>query len=88
MKFEEFGDLLEAIAQLEPVASTAVDGLQKLGPAATKLFSGIVDGICGLTVRAVNNYEQAGFTRDQAIMLHMNDKVSLRVLAEKQHGAK
>ena len=77
MNTEEIKVLLEIISEFKPAAAGIVESIQQYGPEVKELFGGIVDGMCDLTIRAFANYITAGFSREEALLLVINNKLGL-----------
>ena len=79
-KFREYLELAKSFA---PLADEVLDVAFAYGPALRKLMDSIQDYIIYRTYVSIKQFEGLGMTRDEAIMLTINSKVSLQEMVNR-----
>lgn len=71
---EQIQEILTVASALTPMADAVADILEQYGPALRRVASGFNSAMTDLTIQAFNQYIQAGFSRDEAILLVISNK--------------
>jgi hypothetical protein len=66
---EILGALLDSSELYRPIVQKAAAAIKSYGPEIKDLFSGIALGLADIKIETIKKYEDAGFTRDEAISL-------------------
>lgn len=78
---EQVAAVLELVSQAEafrPVVQEAIKAVKSYGPEIYDFAEGITLGSCELRAKAVRKYEELGFTRQEAILLTIDQSVAMR----------
>jgi len=70
--------------ELKPVVEKVSKALQSFGPEIYELCNRTVLGYVDLRIAAVKRFEDAGFTREEAIYMTMDEWWGLRKLSNKK----
>jgi hypothetical protein len=73
MELEEVIGMMEAEAELRPIIKKGLELLKSYGPDLKDLMRGIVLGSVDLKMEAIARYEANGFTREEAMLLVMDE---------------
>ena len=83
MKKEELQGILETISMLDdvkPLVQSAIKSIQAYGPEVREFFGGMQMAIVEMRIDAIKRYESAGFTREEAIYMTMDEWFAYRRL--------
>ena len=69
MDVETLKELIQLSKSFKPEAQEIVDTILLFSPEIKQLMEALFDGISNLKIRMVKTFEDAEFTRDQAILL-------------------
>lgn len=72
-KVKEILEMMEAEAEFRPVIKKGLEIIKSYGPDLKDLFRGIILGTVDLKIEAIAKCESAGFTREEAIFLVMDE---------------
>jgi len=91
MKFdkEDIASLLEIVGQAEtfkPVAQQIVSAVGVFKPEIASLFSDLAKGIVDRRVDMIKRFEEHGFTRDEAMILTMDEWYGIRQALKNNKG--
>jgi hypothetical protein len=84
-ELEDAVEMIKLAGDMEPLAGPVVDAVLKYGPHFYRLLEAAQDGLVDLQVRAIKRYEDAGFSRDDAILLNLNTRLALQQGLAKQN---
>lgn len=77
-------EYLELAEGLKPVIKDTIEKLINFGPELMAVFSSLVSGTVDLRIQAVSQFEAAGFTREEAIYMTMDEWWGLKNLSSKK----
>lgn len=66
---ESIGELVKLIAAAKPIAELVADTLHAYSPTFKKVVEPLQDWYVSRRVKAIKAYEEAGLTKDQAVLL-------------------
>ena len=78
LDFEQAVALLEEAEALRPIVRLFLDALKSYGSEIREIPEAMSDWLVKRTIKHVKTFEDAGFTRDEAILLTIDLKYSLR----------
>lgn len=84
MDLDSVMELVQAGQEFKPQAQEIVDLLLSYSPEIKQVMESCVDGVANLKIRMVSNFEKAGFTKDQAILLSCDSFQSVQNRLNKQ----
>lgn len=65
--------LMEQEAEIRPVIKKGLEIIKSYGPDLKDLFGGVTEAMADLRINVIRKYEAAGFTREEAILLTMDE---------------
>lgn len=76
----EFLELLDTAGELRPIFEKAINVLVGFGPEVSSLFRACSRGVANLHTEFFNQLLENGFTRDEAMMLTVDNKETFHSL--------
>jgi hypothetical protein len=86
IKKEDLGELMEILAQADafkPIARAILDVLKSLGEEIKEIPEAFVDYLVQRRIKSIAQYESAGFSRGEAIVMTLDDVKDLLKLEKK-----
>jgi hypothetical protein len=80
-------ELVSVATTLKPIISQSADELlDAYGPELGKIFSRLNNYLVEQTITMIRKYEAEGFTREEAILLTLNNKLALKEVIQNVNG--
>ena len=81
---KEWMECLELAEDLKPVLKNTIEKLVGFGPELKTVFSALCGGMADLRIEIVQKFEDAGFSREEAIYLTMDEWWGFRRLSSEK----
>jgi hypothetical protein len=84
---QEFAEILSEAESFRPIVDLAVDAIISFGPEIKKFVDAFSRGLVSNRIASVEQYVAAGFSRDDAIIMTLDDVFSVRKMTDKMNNS-